>query len=219
MMRHSQRNDEEASGQFGSSGWLVVLAAGLLALGTVGCDSQGGQSDESADQTGQSAGVEESSESADDEDEQAGTESSDDEQEAESTDEGESETGDTGAQDDKKAAADKGGDKQAEKKATPPKVTGKLTGSVSDQGSVKSGTLELMVRNSGEVVGRFTGESDKKFRIPVTGKVTDNKLEASGSKGNSKVNVTGSLSANGADVDVAGSMFGNNFEFGTKLSK
>jgi len=190
---------------------VAALALGLAV--STGCD-RGGDSEESPATNEQSAAPSAGMEEGDEDEESA-----EDESEAESNEEtADDEETDTGGEEEAEDEQDEA-EKPKEAEAKPPAVTGKLTGNVSEQGPIKKGSIELMVRESGEVVGRFTGESDKSFRIPVTGKVTNNRLEASGEKGKGKVSLTGKLSSSGADLDAAGEMFGDAFEFGATVSK
>lgn len=213
----SRKSIESSSRAMMFAGIVAALALGLAV--STGCD-RGGDSEESPAANEQSAesptGMEEGDEDEESaEDESEAEDDGEAESDEESADDGQTDAGAEEEADDEQDDADK----PKEAKAKPPAVTGKLTGSVSEQGPIKKGSIELMVRESGEVVGRFTGDSDKSFRIPVTGKVTNNRLEASGEKGKGKVTLTGKLSSSGADLDASGEMFGNAFEFGATVSK
>lgn len=105
------------------------------------------------------------------------------------------------------------GEKEEKKAAPKPARTGTMKAKVGGTGGFKNAELRLTVTEDFSSHGAFKGKREGKgFRVSLEGEVTkDNKLSLSGSEGKNNVDVKGTLSGDGANVTVSGSVWDRKF--------
>lgn len=202
---------------------ILLMSAGLI---LPACKDQ--SADESAESV-EAELAEEEAEEAEEEAEEAEEEAEEAEDEAEEAEDEAEEAEDEAEEAEEEAdeAAEEADEKQeeaAEKKAAAkpaqPALVGTLSGDAGGPG-VSGAKLNLTVTKDYEIHGNYTGSAeDKNFRVPVSGKVDkQGAFNASGSKGQSNIRVTGNVRSAAIAGNIDGQIFAKPFKTSFTLSK